>query len=298
MHRDIDLSLLRAFVAVAETGSVTGAARLLNRTQAAVSQQLKRLEDHFNAQLFDRDHKRIALAADGERLLTQARKLLSLNDETWGMMTTPSFEGEVRMGIPIDLVAYYAPSVLRRFNAAWPHVRVSLETGNSRDLVSKLHKNEIDLTFATELDAPKGSEVLGRDRLVWAAAADSSAARHRPLPIAIGGSNCCFREPALTALANAGIDWRIVIEVTIHEAMNAPVTAGLAVTTLLSDTVPDHFQVVGTEQGLPELPVFNINMHLPEKGSNELAAALAHHIRHDFATRYGAIETQRGPKAA
>ncbi len=87
MHKDIDTSVLRAFVAVAETGSVTGAARLLNRTQAAVSQQIKRLEQHFETDLFRREHKRISLSADGERLLGPARNMLSLNDETWG----PSF---------------------------------------------------------------------------------------------------------------------------------------------------------------------------------------------------------------
>ena len=53
MHRDIDTALLRAFVAVVETGSVTGAAALLNLTQAAVSQQLKRLEEQFGPQLFE-----------------------------------------------------------------------------------------------------------------------------------------------------------------------------------------------------------------------------------------------------
>ena len=77
MHKDIDTSILRAFVAVAETGSVTSAARLLNRTQAAVSQQIKRLEQHFQAELFHREHKRVTLGPDGERLLGPAQRLLS-----------------------------------------------------------------------------------------------------------------------------------------------------------------------------------------------------------------------------
>ena len=54
MRRDIDIALLRAFVAVVETGSVTEAAGLLNLTQAAVSQQLKRLEELFGAEFFER----------------------------------------------------------------------------------------------------------------------------------------------------------------------------------------------------------------------------------------------------
>jgi DNA-binding transcriptional LysR family regulator len=72
MRRDIDIALLRAFVAVVETGSVTGAAGLLNLTQAAVSQQVKRLEEMFGTELFERHHKRLVAeaerrAADGAR---------------------------------------------------------------------------------------------------------------------------------------------------------------------------------------------------------------------------------------
>src|SRR5262245_2999908 len=84
VHRDIDVGLLRAFIAVVETGSVTQAASLLNLTQAAVSQQLKRLEELFGAEMFERHHKRLNLKPDGERLIAYAERLIALNDEVWG----------------------------------------------------------------------------------------------------------------------------------------------------------------------------------------------------------------------
>ena len=124
MRRDIDIGLLRAFVAVVESGSVTDAARLLNLTQAAVSQQLKRLEELFGTQLFERRHKRLALAPPGERLMSHAQRLIALNDEVWGTMNAPAYEGEVRLGVPHDLVGPYLPPVLRRVDKAWPRVRV------------------------------------------------------------------------------------------------------------------------------------------------------------------------------
>lgn len=86
MRRDIDIALLRAFVAVVETGSVTGAANLLNLTQAAVSQQVKRLEEMFGTELFERHHKRLALKPNGERLMAHAQRMIALNDEVWGAM--------------------------------------------------------------------------------------------------------------------------------------------------------------------------------------------------------------------
>ncbi len=287
MFRDIDISLLRAFVAVVETGSVTGAARLLNRTQAAVSQQIKRLEEQFGVELFQREHKRLTLAAEGERLLTPARRLLSLNDETWGMMTTPHFHGEVKIGVPLDIVTSYMPSILRRFNSAWPKVRVTIETGNSNDLVAKLDNGELDLALSTDLEATRPCETLYRDRLVWVGCPMGKAHLQRPLPIAIGGLRCRFRPSVLDALRGAGIDWHIVIEVTNQEAMNATVSAGISITPLLRDSVPHHLSVIPAGQGLPELPDFDINLHLPRTGGSDLANALAQHVRADFASRYG-----------
>src|SRR5262245_30298816 len=87
MRRNVDLSLLRAFATVAETGGMTSAARALNLTQAAVSQQIRRLEEFFDCQLFSRDNRRPALTPCGERLLAYAQRMLALNDELWGMMT-------------------------------------------------------------------------------------------------------------------------------------------------------------------------------------------------------------------
>lgn len=291
MNKDIDTSILRAFVAVAETGSVTSAARLLNRTQAAVSQQIKRLEQHYEAELFRREHKRVTLGPDGERLLGPAQRLLSMSDETWGMMTTPSYQGEVRLGLPSDLVARYAPMILRRFSAAWPHVRVSIETGNSDGLVEALDKGDLDLSLTTDQRTDRNCETLYRDRLVWIGSTDTAAHLQRPLPITIGGRNCRFRSCTLEALMTAGIEWRMVIEITNHEAMCAPVTAGLAVTALLQDSVPDHLTIIDPGQGLPDLPKFDINLHMPRGRSNELADALAHHIRSDFASLYGFRDT-------
>lgn len=292
MIKDIDTSILRAFIAVAETGSVTSAARLLNRTQAAVSQQIKRLEQHFDVELFHREHKRVALGPDGERLLGPAQRMLSMNDEIWGMMTTPSFQGEVRLGLPSDLVAAYAPMILRRFNSAWPHVRVSIETGNSEALVEALDNGKLDLTLTTDMQTTRACETLYRDRLVWIGAPGTAAHRQRPLPITIGGVNCRFRPCTLESLMRAGIEWRMVIEITNHEAMCAPVTAGLAVTALLVDSVPAHLEIIDPEQGLPALPEFDINLHMPRNGSSDLGEALAHHIRADFAALYSSNDNR------
>ena len=76
--RNLDITTLRSFVAVAEAGGVTRAAGFLHLTQSAVSMQLKRLEELLGLALFDRSGRTIALTASGEQLLAYARRMVAL----------------------------------------------------------------------------------------------------------------------------------------------------------------------------------------------------------------------------
>lgn len=286
MARNIDTALLRAFVAVAETGGMTSAGRLLNLTQAAVSQQVKRLEDTFRQQLFERDRRRLRLTAKGERLLAHAQRLLALNDEVWGLMTLPDFEGEVRLGVPHDIVNPFMPPVLKSFDQAWPRVRVSLVCDTTPCLLGAMKRGEIDLTLTTERDHGAGAEMLLPDELVWVGARGGRAHRLEPLPVSLGNHTCAFRDTAVKALAGIGRDWRPVCEISNMEPILATLRADLAVSVLQVSTVPEDLQVLGSETGLPRLPMFYINLHLPKAGAGDVAVELARHIRRQFAARY------------
>ena len=295
MSRDIDIGLLRAFTSVVDTGSVTAAARLLNRTQAAVSLQIKRLEDMLGLPLFQREHRRLKLAPAGERLLANAQRLVALNDAVFGQMTTREFEGEVRFGVPTDIVATYIPPVLRRFNTAWPRVRVTLRLGNSHHLLDAYERGEIDLTLTTDQSSDKRAETLRIDRLVWVGAPNGRAHTLEPLPLVIGDPSCRFRPAVLDALRNSGRDWRMVLEVSNQVAQDATVSAGIAVSAALRDSVANSLVILGPDSGLPPLTEFMINMHTPLIGTHPIADALASHIRAEFKQRFGA---ELAPKTA
>ena len=136
MRRDIDISLLRAFIAVTETGGMTAAGRVLNLTQAAVSQQIKRLEELFESALFNRDAKRLTLTAAGERLMRHAEDLVAKNDEVFSTMRVQEFEADVRLGVPHDVVAQYMPPILKGFHARFPRVRVSMVGSTTPRVIS------------------------------------------------------------------------------------------------------------------------------------------------------------------
>jgi DNA-binding transcriptional LysR family regulator len=282
MARNLDPALLRAFVAVADTSGMTSAANVLNLTQAAVSQQIKRLEEAFGSQLFERDRKGLRLTTAGERLFGKAKRLLALNDEIWAEMTAPQYSGHVRLGIPYDIVDAYLPPILRSFSQAHPLVQISIVSRSSANLREALGAREIDLTLTTELACGPDGERLVSERLVWVGAKGGGAHLRRPLPISFGSEICAFRPPVIDALGAAELDWRLVSEM---DGSCTTVRTDLAVSTLLAPTVPPDFAMLGGDAGLPPLPAFSINLYLPKAGASPIAAELARHIRDGFLGR-------------
>src|SRR5690349_21616517 len=101
------IDLLRTFLAVVESGGVTPAAATLNMSQAAASQQVKRLEEMLACRLFERAGRGLALAPAGERLLAPAQRLVAQSDELLSSMRAPAFAGEVRLGVPYDIIGSF-----------------------------------------------------------------------------------------------------------------------------------------------------------------------------------------------
>ncbi|HMO43911.1 MAG TPA: LysR family transcriptional regulator, partial [Phenylobacterium sp.] len=99
---NLDLDLLRTFVAIAEVRNLTRAGERLGRTQSAISLQLRRLEERLGVTLFSRDPRRVVLTDEGEALLPQARQMLRLNDEILAGLRGDDLAGEVRLGAPED----------------------------------------------------------------------------------------------------------------------------------------------------------------------------------------------------
>lgn len=282
LTRNIDLQLLRAFVAVAESGSMTAAARQLNVTQGAISQQIKRLEELLQKQMFARSGQGLIPTMDGERLFLHAQKLISMNDEVFSLMTAPEFAGVVRLGIPNDIVSPYAAPILKSFGAVYPKVRVELAIGTSEQLKKALTSGEINLTLTTERDTPKGAERLIRNDLVWVGAANGEVHTQNPLPVLLCNESCMFRPVMLAGLETAGRDWRLTAGTGNMDATFAMLQADLAVTALLESTVPAFLNVLDKRDGLPDLQEFFINLYKPASGVNEIAAELAQHIREQF----------------
>ncbi len=283
--RNIDITLLRTLVAVAETGRMTAAAKVVNVSQSAISQQIRRLEELFGVALFDRQVGAARLTRDGEKLVMHAHRLIALNDEVVGQMTESDFVGEVRLGVPHDIVGMLMPPILRIFRQEHPNVLITLVSDTTRTLRSQLTQRALDLCLTTELEPGNREQHLLTDRLVWVGARGGDAFRRRPISVALGQESCGFRASAIKALNKARIDWRPICQVGSLEPVFATLEADMAIAPFLSKTVPERL-VILDEVELPPLPDFHICLRLPARPNTPIAAELARHIRAGFARRY------------
>ncbi|MEQ9491706.1 MAG: LysR substrate-binding domain-containing protein [Alphaproteobacteria bacterium] len=279
MQRDLDITLVRAFVAVARTGSMTRAADRLGLTQGAVSQKIKRLEDVLQCSLFQRGRPSLKLTRDGEKLFGLSEAYLSANDEIWAAMTAPALRGDVKLGMPHDLVSGYLPLALDGFVSENPGVDVTLVVGTSPDLRQQVRDGQIDVALVEEVAGAGGEASLAFEPMVWIGSADASPHRKRPMPLSMVGEDCAFRKPMSDALAGAGIPWTYMFEHGTHEATMAVVRSGLALSVALASTVPDDLVVLGPAAGLPPLPDFSVNLYVTPVQTTEAATELARHIR-------------------
>ncbi|MBN9527532.1 MAG: LysR family transcriptional regulator [Alphaproteobacteria bacterium] len=286
MSRNLDMTLLRSFVAVMDTAGMTAAAKALNLTQGAVSQQIRRLEDQFGFPLFRRAQGRLKPTADAERLLPMVRRLLGQNDEIWAEVTGGAVSGRVRFGVPYDLVGTILAPVIKGFAEARPQVEIALTCAASPELAERLAAGEIDLAV---IEAPEGAgegEILSVERLVWAGARGGTAHLKRPLPVSMVADSCAFRPAVLAALAAAGLSWRTVFENGNIEATTATVRTDLAVTAWLASTVPADLAILGAEAGLPALPNFAVNLHLPARDVGPAVREFARLVRDGLMRRH------------
>ncbi len=274
MARNLDLTALRSFMTVADAGGVTRAAGQLNLTQSAVSMQLKRLEESLGQPLLDRSQRTIALTAQGEQLLGYARRLLDINDEAWGRMTNPAFEGEINLGVPQDIMYPHVPRVLQRFAQEYPRVRVKLHSDYTAELKPRFARGELDMILTTEAKLDPGGETLAHEPLVWVGAAGGQAWRSRPVRFG-SSSRCLFRRSAIEAMERAGLPWELVVNSVTCSTVEVSVTADLAIYVLLSGSVPAQCEEIRHGGALPDLPEYCVNMYVGEGTRTALAERLA-----------------------
>ncbi|MEM0898822.1 MAG: LysR substrate-binding domain-containing protein [Pseudomonadota bacterium] len=275
----IDLDLLRTFVAIAETGSFSKAAEMVLRTPSAVSMQVKKLEEALGRSVFKRDSRSVALTSDGETLLHYARRMLALSNEMMARFITPDLEGTVCLGAPDDYGQKIMPQVLKRFAETHPNVRVNVVVESSEYLLKRFKTGEMDVMVYTAQDdgMEEGAIVLLEEELVWAGVRGGTAHMRDPLPVSMWEDSCAWCRQAKNALDSNGVAWRTAYKTSHTLAQRAAIESDLAVSPFPRSFVEDPLVILGEDEGLPPLEMYQIRM-LTKENPGACTKAVAEHV--------------------
>src|SRR5258705_11816245 len=167
----MDIRQLKAFVAIAESGTFTAGAVRVHVTQAAISMQIRQLENESGAQLFVRAPRRVILTEAGEKLLERAYVILREHDAALEELAalTGAHRGRLRIGsASAGVSGNPLPHILRDLRRAHPGVEASVASGTSEELVQRVLAGELDVAFVSLPVEARGvqTELLSEDYLV------------------------------------------------------------------------------------------------------------------------------------
>lgn len=282
----LDPELLRAFVAVAEHASFTRAARELNRTQAAVSVQVKRLEERVGQRLFWRSTTRVELSEPGKRLLADARDVLAVHARMLAGLTAGGRSVQLRLGVMEDYGTRVLPALLASAARAVPEVGVELSLGLTARMLRRLGTS-YDAVIAMHGENHAGGELLATEDSPWAAAPVLECSGEAPLPLALSVRACLLRRWAENALTASRRRWRLAFVSPSMAAVEALALQGLAVTAVKRSMLPCGLQPLDDRADLPPLPRAEIRMHRA-RGVATPAARVLDLLRDGLAARAAA----------
>lgn len=279
---NLDLDLLRSFVAVAETGAFTAAAARVLRSQSAVSLQIKRLEDLTGRRLLERSPRHVSLTGEGETLLAKARDMLRMNDEAVAALDAPEVKGAVALGAPEDFATAHLPDVLAEFARAFSKVDLRVTCDLTLNLLQRFRAGDFDLVLVKRepesLRQPVAKGVrVWREPLVWIAASRDLVNRPGALPLAVSPAPCVYRKRAVESLKRAGRTHRVTYECAALSGTLAAVKAGLGITVLPRGLAGPDLTVIDDGETLPRLADTEIAV-LAKRPLSAPAARLQAHI--------------------
>jgi DNA-binding transcriptional LysR family regulator len=280
MEPDLDIRLLRAFVTVSETGTVSRAADRLARTQAAVSMQLQRLEAEVGTRLLKRSPRGVTLTEAGEILLAYARKTIALGEDARRQIAGSKLAGRVRLGIVEDLAVTRLPSIIADFRRRHPGVEIELTSSSSAELSRALADGRCDVVMADPARFAAAPRAHLSRQLVWCASRMLDVDPQGEMPLIMFDGSCSWQDRMLASLAQAGIRWRIGGRASTFAALIAALRAGLGIGVLLQEGVPADCENVQAIYGLPAAPTADFGVYLAD--GPPLVAELAGFIEAGF----------------
>lgn len=268
---NLDLDLLRTFVAVADLNTFAAAAAAVCRTQSAVSQQMQRLEQLVGKELFARHGRNKLLTEHGIQLLGYARKILRFNDEACMSLMFSNLQGVLTLGASDESADTILPFLLNRISSVYPKLALDVSVKRNAFMVEMLNEHKVDLVVTTHRPGQFDCLTLRTSPTHWYCAAEYVLQKGEPVPLVLLDDPSPFRDMVLTALNEANIPWRLAYVASTLPAVRAAVKAGLGVSARPVEMMSPDLRVLGKSDGLPALPDTEYLLCHNSSSHNELA---------------------------
>jgi len=251
---------LKAFYMVARLGSITQAAKKLGLSQPTVTTQIRSLEGQYAVELFYRGGRRLTLTDEGARLLPMVQALLQQeSDIEFFLRNCGQMQGSLRIGATSP---YYVLGLIKAFRERYPQIEVSVEIGNSQQVLEALYECRVDLAASSQPleDARLIHLVLGRDPLVLAVHRSHPLAAQRSVALGELRNHCLLmreagsttRELTEKLLRESAVTPASMLEIGSRESIREAVIRNLGVSIISRQEVPDNPELRVLElQGAP-----------------------------------------------
>jgi DNA-binding transcriptional LysR family regulator len=280
----LNSDLLRTFLAVADSGSMTEGAARIFRSQSAASLQIRKLEDLLGQPVFERHGRGVAMTETGERLLPVARDVARTLSTAMRELTSDSLHGKLRLGIPDDHSQQMLSQIIGEFAQSHPQVELEISCALSAGFPDALACGDMDIAVY-EVERPDGrQEVLRAEQTFWMMSRHHDLLQHDPLPVALFDRECWWRDAALSALHAGERPFRIVYSSQSVAGVAAAIEAGVAIGLLGQSSLSSNLTTLGTEHGFTEMPESSLVLGSRSGPDDPPTQAMKAAIRQAFAT--------------
>ncbi len=238
----MEIRQLRAFVAIAESGTFTAGALRVHVTQAAISMQIRQLETEIGAKVFVRAPRHVILTEAGEQLLRRARHILREHDAALDEIAelAGAERGRLRIGSASAMVlTEQLPAVLKELRKQHPAAEIAVTSGTSEVLVDQILAGEVDIAFVSLPVDVRGikTERLSEDQLVAIASPRHKLSKQRTISaytlagerLILGERGGNTRRLIDQFFAQAGVTLRVAMELSRQQAIKRMVEEDMGV---------------------------------------------------------------------
>jgi DNA-binding transcriptional LysR family regulator len=260
MMKGLDLELLHTFVIVVDAGSLSAAAPRLFRSQSAVSEQIRKLEQTVGVTLLSRSKMGASPTPAGERFLGHARKLLDLSEAAVRDVRGNQLEGELRLAI----TEYFRPStltsILKRIQRLHPDLRLHVSIQKSVEIESAAKGNQFDIGIPMRIANARrrrrkaeADVQLGCESLRWVAGEGFEFDETRPLPLILLPATCSLHPLIVRELRRRRTPFYIAHTASGMAGAQQALIAGLGVSCLNESAVPEKAVILEPSRLLPKM---------------------------------------------